>query len=202
MEIMQKEPFMVIVDFAHNTDSLEQSLKAVKTFLKKDGRLISVFGSAGLRDVEKRYTMGKVSGELADITIVTSEDPRTESLQEINTEIIRGAKDGGARLVKRFKNTEEYNKFMDDSKSRVVSKELMEEVGLEEKKEDERIVYAFDEENVNSRFDAIQFAVRIARVGDVIITEGKGHEKSLCFGTVEYPFTDQEAVNRALEKLR
>lgn len=200
MEIMQEKPFLVIVDFAHNTDSLERSLKAIERLRKRGGRIITVFGSAGLRDVEKRFDMGQVSGKLSDITIITAEDPRTESLEEINSEIIRGAESSGAKLIRRFKNTEDYNNSMNDSKSRVVSKEMREEIGMDEERE--RIIYSFDEENVNSRFDAIQFAVRLARAGDIIITEGKGHEQSLSFGVVEYPFTDQEAVLRALDKIK
>lgn len=183
MQLMQENP-VVIVDFAHNTDSLVRSLEAAKKLVKADGKLISVFGSAGLRDVEKRFKMGEASAKLADITIITAEDPRIESLKDINTEIIRGAKSAGGNLAKRFSNNEEYMKFRQD-----IPKYLFRT----------QEVYAFDEESVNSRYDAIDFAIKIAGPNDVIITEGKGHEQSLCFGTVEYPFTDQEAVERALQ---
>lgn len=183
MEIMQKQPFMVIVDFAHNSDSLERSLKAVK---KIDGakRIISVFGSAGLRDKEKRFTMGETAGKYSNVVIVTSEDPRTESLKDINTRIIEGATKSGGKLVKRFSNHEDYLQFL-ENKNNLKTEDLS--------------IYSFDEENVNSRFDAVDFAIRIANAGDVVVTEGKGHEKSLCFGTTEYPFTDQKAVELALK---
>lgn len=182
MEIMQKEPFMAIVDFAHNTDSLENSLKTVRNLMEKNSKLIVVFGSAGLRDKEKRFTMGKAAGELSDIVIATSEDPRTESLFEINSEIVRGAEESGAKLVARFANNEEYI-----SKH----KEFLNEKGKQ--------VFAFDEESVNSRYDAIDFAVKLAKEGDIVIAEGKGHELSLCFGKIEYPFTDQDAMEKALK---
>lgn len=186
MEVMQKDPYMIIVDFAHNTDSLEKSLKAARKLVGSRGRLITIFGSAGLRDVEKRFTMGKSSGELADITIITAEDPRTESLYEINSRIIQGAESSGATLVKRFKDGSEMKKYL-------------KELDIEHfRNQDIRFIFSFDEENVDSRFDAVKFAIQIAGSGDVIITEGKGHEKSLCFGTTEYPFTDQEAVRKAL----
>ncbi len=182
MEVIQKEPFMAIVDFAHNTDSLESSLETARNLMDKKSKLIVVFGSAGLRDKEKRFTMGKAAGELSDIVIVTAEDPRTESLAEINSEIIRGAEAGGAKLIARFANSEQYNNDY---------KNYLNEKG--------KLVFTFDEESVNCRFDAIDFAVKLAKEGDIVITEGKGHELSLCFGKIEYPFTDQDAMEKALK---
>ena len=201
MEMIKKSPFFVIVDFAHNADSLERSLDSARDLLGRKGRLITIFGSAGLRDVEKRFAMGEVAGNFSDITIITAEDPRTETVYDINTEIIEGAESVGAKLVKRFADTEEYNNYIASDKTKIEDKELMKDAGIEEEEPAESVIYSFDENNVNSRFDAIQFAIRTARAGDVVITEGKGHEKSLAFGAVEYPFTDQEAVKKALEKI-
>lgn len=181
MEILQSEPFMVIVDFAHNADSLEKSLENVQK-LTENGKVIVVFGSAGLRDVEKRFTMGEIAGRLADVIIITAEDPRTESLFEINSKIIEGAKQGGAKLVKRIPTHDEYQQYLANT-----------EIAVENKS-----IFVFDEESIDGRFDAIDFAIRIARDGDVVITEGKGHELSLAFGNTEYPFTDQDAVRKAL----
>ncbi|MFH1705448.1 MAG: UDP-N-acetylmuramyl-tripeptide synthetase, partial [Patescibacteria group bacterium] len=95
MGVLRKKPFYVIVDFAHTPNGLKQSLKAA-AYLKKeaDNKLITVFGCAGKRDPYKRYAMGKIAGKLADIAVITAEDPRTESLKEINNEIERGWKDG------------------------------------------------------------------------------------------------------------
>ena len=187
MEIIQKVPFLVIVDFAHNADSLEKSLISSSNLKSRDGKLISVFGSAGQRDIEKRFTMGQISGKYSDITIVTAEDPRTESLYDINSRIIEGAESSGAILVKRFRTTAEYRKY----------KSKFSEYAMPT-----RAVFSFDEPNINSRYDAIDFAVFLAEAGDVVITEGKGHEKSLAFntaqGVVEFPFTDQDAVRRAI----
>lgn len=185
MEVMQKDPFFAIVDFAHNTDSLEKSLEDVREFVSENGKVIVVFGSAGLRDVEKRFTMGEAAGRLADVVVVTAEDPRTEKLYDINSKIIEGAKQSGAKLVKRFATNDEYSQFMANF-----------DLAVEPKS-----VYVFDEESVDSRFDAIDFAVKIAKKGDVVITEGKGHELSLAFGKTEYAFTDQAAVERALKNL-
>jgi UDP-N-acetylmuramoyl-L-alanyl-D-glutamate--2,6-diaminopimelate ligase len=60
-----------------------------------NGRVIAVFGSAGLRDQEKRRMMAEVSEELADITVLTAEDPRTESLTDILEEMADGAIEKG-----------------------------------------------------------------------------------------------------------
>lgn len=81
--IDEGQNFTAIVDFAHTPDALEKALTAGRSMLKKRKRLIAVFGSAGLRDVEKRRMMAEVSAQLADITILTAEDPRTESLNMI-----------------------------------------------------------------------------------------------------------------------
>ena len=56
----------------------------------RKGRVIAVFGSAGLRDKEKRGMMGHVAGRLADLTVVTAEDPRTERVEDISAEIAQG----------------------------------------------------------------------------------------------------------------
>jgi UDP-N-acetylmuramoyl-L-alanyl-D-glutamate--2,6-diaminopimelate ligase len=93
MELLQSEPFKVFVDFAHTPNATLQALSSVKKIT--EGKIIHVFGCAGLRDTTKRYSMGKISNELADITILTAEDPRTESLKDINDEIERGWNDGG-----------------------------------------------------------------------------------------------------------
>jgi len=75
------QPFTAIVDFAHTPNSLRRALATARTLTQ--GRVIAVFGCAGLRDVEKRVSMGQAAAELADITIITAEDPRTEDLEAI-----------------------------------------------------------------------------------------------------------------------
>jgi UDP-N-acetylmuramoyl-L-alanyl-D-glutamate--2,6-diaminopimelate ligase len=81
--IDEGQPFLAMVDFAHTPNALKQVLTAARGMLGTGGRLIAVFGSAGLRDVEKRRMMAETSAQLADITILTAEDPRTESLDDI-----------------------------------------------------------------------------------------------------------------------
>ncbi len=79
--IDEGQPFLALVDFAHTPNSLRRSLAVAQTLTS--GRVIAVFGCAGLRDAEKRPLMGRIAAELADITILTAEDPRTEKLDEI-----------------------------------------------------------------------------------------------------------------------
>ncbi len=95
--IDEGQGFLAIVDFAHTPNALEQALKTAQTMIGGDGRVIVVFGSAGLRDREKRAMMGRVAGRLADVVIVTAEDPRTESLEEIMAESAAAAEADGKR---------------------------------------------------------------------------------------------------------
>jgi UDP-N-acetylmuramoyl-L-alanyl-D-glutamate--2,6-diaminopimelate ligase len=88
-EIVYDNDFMVMIDFAHTPNALEQLLKTIKK-MKKKGRIIHVFGSAGERDKKKRPMMGEVASRYADLIVLTSEDPRSESAKEICQEISRG----------------------------------------------------------------------------------------------------------------
>ena len=89
------QPFGVVVDYAHTADSLAKVLRTLRPVTR--GRLIVVFGSAGERDPTKRPAMGGAAAELADLVIVTDEDPRLEDPGAINRAIADGARDAGAR---------------------------------------------------------------------------------------------------------
>ena len=119
------------------------------------GRVIAVFGSAGLRDREKRRMMAEISAELADLTVLTAEDPRTESLDDILSEMAAGAESRGGVEGETFWRAPD-------------------------------------------RGDAIRFAIAKAKPGDVVLSCGKGHEQSLCFGETEYPWDDGVAMQSAL----
>lgn len=82
--------YTVMIDYAHSPDSLENILSTVKDFVK--GRLISVFGCGGDRDRSKRPIMGEISGRIADLTIITSDNPRTEVPSKILADIEEGIK--------------------------------------------------------------------------------------------------------------
>jgi UDP-N-acetylmuramoyl-L-alanyl-D-glutamate--2,6-diaminopimelate ligase len=95
-----KQDFTAIVDFAHTPNALRRSLETARQMTS--GRVIVVFGSAGLRDRAKRRMMAEVAAELADITILTAEDPRTESLEAILAEMASGMIQHGASEGQKF----------------------------------------------------------------------------------------------------
>jgi len=148
--------FQAIVDFAHTPYALKMALETTRKMTDK--RVIIVFGSAGLRDREKRRMMAAVSAEMADITILTAEDPRTENLYHILNEMRKEGINRGA----------------------VENKTLF---------------------TIPDRGDAIRKAVSLAEEGDIVLACGKGHEQSMCFGTVEYPWDDRTAMRAALAEL-
>jgi UDP-N-acetylmuramoyl-L-alanyl-D-glutamate--2,6-diaminopimelate ligase len=99
--------------------------------------------------------MAEVSAELADLTVLTAEDPRTESLDGILEEMADGARSKGGREGETFWR-------------------------------------------IPDRGEAIRFALRLAREGDIVLSCGKGHEQSMCFGQTEYLWDDRAAMRAAL----
>jgi UDP-N-acetylmuramoyl-L-alanyl-D-glutamate--2,6-diaminopimelate ligase len=95
--IDEGQSFLAIVDFAHTPNALVQALIAARDMIDDDGRVIVLFGSAGLRDREKRRSMGRIAGKMADVVVVTAEDPRTESLEAIMAESADVARAQGKR---------------------------------------------------------------------------------------------------------
>jgi len=154
MEVIDMgQAFSAIVDFAHTPNALKVALETAREMTQK--RVIAVFGSAGLRDRQKRRMMAEVSAKLADITILTAEDPRTESLEDILMDMADAASSVGGIEGQTFYR-------------------------------------------VADRGEAIRLGVQIAAPGDLVIACGKGHEQSMCFGTVEYPWDDRAAMRAAL----
>jgi len=82
--------FTIIVDYAHTPHALENTMKAARELTAPDGRLITVFGCGGDKDVEKRPIMGKLASSLSDLVIVTSDNPRSEPPENIISDIING----------------------------------------------------------------------------------------------------------------
>jgi len=80
--------FEIILDYAHTPDGLENILKTVREFTK--GKLICVFGCGGDRDKTKRAIMGKIGTDLSDISLITSDNPRTEDPMQIINDIVKG----------------------------------------------------------------------------------------------------------------
>jgi UDP-N-acetylmuramoyl-L-alanyl-D-glutamate--2,6-diaminopimelate ligase len=95
--IDEGQGFAVLVDYAHTPDSLENVLRAARRLT--EGRLISVFGAGGDRDRDKRPKMGRAGAELSDLTVVTSDNPRSEDPEAIVAEVAGGAGAAGELKV-------------------------------------------------------------------------------------------------------
>lgn len=148
------QSFLVVVDFAHTPNALEKAIAAARRM--SSGRIITVFGSAGKRDVQKRRLMAEISASHADLSILTAEDPRTESLDDILAMMADGCRRRGGVEGQTFWR-------------------------------------------VPDRSRAIYHALELARPEDLVLVCGKGHEQSICFGSIEYPWDDRLATRLALQ---
>ena len=95
--VKNSKDLTIMIDYAHSPESLENILNAVKSYTR--GRVISVFGCGGDRDTTKRPKMGEISGRIADFTIITSDNPRTEDPDSIVKEIEEGIKKTKGKYV-------------------------------------------------------------------------------------------------------
>ncbi len=97
LECVYEGDFSVYIDYAHTPDGLKQSLTALKSHTKN--RLICLFGCGGNRDRDKRPIMGAISGEIADFTVLTSDNPRYEEPMEILWQVEKGIAEKTDRYV-------------------------------------------------------------------------------------------------------
>jgi len=156
-EVNLGQDFTIVVDFAHTPNGLKNALEALKFKLESPkSKLIAVFGAAGERDRGKRPVMGQVAAKIADISVLTAEDPRTEKVGDITYEIAKGF--------------------------------------LKERKKEGKSYYIEPD-----RKRAIELAVNLAKKDDIVATFGKSHEKSMCFGKIEYPWDEFEAIKKAIK---
>ena len=88
---------LVVIDYAHTPDALEQALLALRPALSNTGELVCVFGCGGDRDSGKRPEMGRIAAEIADRVVVTSDNPRNEDPAAIAEAIVRGMRDAGGQ---------------------------------------------------------------------------------------------------------
>lgn len=147
------QDFSVIVDFAHTPNALMNVLKTLRSKLGNKNKLITVFGCAGLRDKEKRSVMGNIACTIADISVLTAEDPRTEDVDLIIDQIAKGCIEAGGLEKKTFFR-------------------------------------------IPNRKEAIKYAIDLAGKDDIVVVCGKGHERSMCYGKTEYPWSDEIAIKK------
>lgn len=86
-----------IIDYAHNALSMENILTTLRTYNPK--RLICMFGAGGCRARDRRFGMGRVSGKLSDLSVVTMDNPRTEPVADINADIVKGIEEVGGKYI-------------------------------------------------------------------------------------------------------
>ncbi len=174
MEIIpNRKKIKTYVDFAHTPNGLKSALESLRVVMPKSKKLIVIFGTPGQRDLEKRPMMGEVAASLADYAVFTSDDPRHEDPFKIGKEIAQGARKKGWKRL---------------SKRKAKLGRLKAKKGF------------FIETN---RQEAINLAVRkLANKGDYVISCGKGHEQTICFGKTEYPWSEHEALRVALKGRR
>lgn len=172
MEIVQRRPQTIIVDFAHTPNAMEQLLVSLRNYIgRRNRRIHAVFGCAGFRDTYKRPEMGKIAEKYANFIYVTAEDPRAETLKTINDQIISG--------MSGIEKTMKIGRFVE--KIELTSS---------------RTAYSFFENSPESRRAALKMALKKARPADIIVAMGKGHEQSLCFGTTEHEWSDVEEIRK------
>jgi UDP-N-acetylmuramoyl-L-alanyl-D-glutamate--2,6-diaminopimelate ligase len=189
--------FAVLVDYAHTPDSLENVLSAARELLEpgapsfggaagERGRVICVFGAGGDRDRGKRPLMGEIAARLADVAIVTSDNPRSEDPERIIEEILDGVPAGGGE-VGAFAGASV------DGRAGTVASEGQAIEGAQAGVELSAQV---------DRAAAIGAAIGAARPGDVVVIAGKGHEQGQEFeGGRKLPFDDVAVARAALEAL-
>jgi len=155
--VKNKRGLNIAIDFAHTPNALEEALKSLKKYMKVNkitGKLIAIYGCAGLRDALKRPMMGQVGLQYADLVVFTAEDPRTEDVWSIIRQMKEQLETGHNRII-----------------------------------------------SIADRKEAIDFVInKLAKKGDLIGIFGKGPEKSMCYGTVEYPWDEEAVVKQALER--
>jgi UDP-N-acetylmuramoyl-L-alanyl-D-glutamate--2,6-diaminopimelate ligase len=205
--VEEGQPFAVLVDYAHTPDSLDNALAAARKLT--EGRLIAVFGCGGDRDREKRPLMGAIAARLADLCVVTSDNPRSEEPLAIIDEIltgIAGSDDGEARDPIHSEGLER----RDPAGGSIHSEDLdrRDPAGGSIHSEDlERRDPAGGSTARGIRVQpdrraAIALALEAAVPGDTVVIAGKGHEQGQeLAGGRKIPFDDREVAREELRRL-
>ncbi len=157
----------VLVDYAHTGDALENVLKTVSSLGGE--RIITLFGCGGDRDRTKRPVMAGIAGRYSYLTVITSDNPRTENPAAIIDEVRTGML---SLELKEYRPEELVTGATPTGEKGFVTLE--------------------------NRRDAIRLAIRFSRPGDIVLLAGKGHEDYQIIGTTKYHFDDREEAAAAL----
>jgi UDP-N-acetylmuramyl-tripeptide synthetase len=168
---------LVCVDYAHTDDALNRVLSALREITSDN--LICVFGCGGDRDKGKRPMMGRHAGRLADITVITSDNPRSEDPMSIIKEIETGIKEENVFYIPCDSGIGDINKLKNEI--------------IKFKKDKERRVHIYT--IVPDREKAIKTALSAASSEkDTVLISGKGHEDYMIIGEQKIHFSDKEEV--------
>jgi UDP-N-acetylmuramoyl-L-alanyl-D-glutamate--2,6-diaminopimelate ligase len=177
--------FEVVVDYAHTPSSFQAIFPPLRNRLDKTGgRIVSVFGSAGERDTQKRAEQGKIAALYSDIIVLTDEDPRNENPMDILEEIAAGITAGnitcadnaqvGAQNVRTDSKNEIHRDFIRDENLFLIHERPL----------------------------AIRKALSLAKKGDLVLLLGKGHENSIIYADHVMPFDEITEAEKALAEMR
>ena len=144
--------FSVFIDYAHTPDALENLLLTICKLRKCDERIVLLFGCGGDRDRSKRRKMGEIAARYADLTVVTSDNSRSENASDIIAEIVRGVGNAAHTVIE-------------------------------------------------NRAEAIEYVIKNAQKGDIILLAGKGHEEYEIDKKGKRRFCEKEIVAEAAGKL-
>ena len=145
------ERYTLMIDYAHNAMSLESLLTTLKEY--EPGRLVCLFGCGGNRAKSRRYEMGEVSSRLADLTVVTSDNPRDEDPMDIIKDILAGVAKADGDYV-----------------------------------------------TIPDRKEAIEYCMKNAQDGDIVVLAGKGHEDYQEIKGVKYHMDERELIQEILKE--
>jgi UDP-N-acetylmuramoyl-L-alanyl-D-glutamate--2,6-diaminopimelate ligase len=171
--INKGQPFEVLVDYAHTPSSFQTIFPPLRERLTRSGgRIISLFGSAGERDTQKRAEQGKIAAAYSDCIVLTDEDPRGEQSMAILEEIAKGVYSQG--IYAQGVLAANQNSF----------------------KRDKNLFLIPD------RPAAIRKALSLALAGDLVLLLGKGHENTIIYKDHAMPFDEITEAEKALEEMK
>jgi len=171
------QDFEVTVDYAHTPSSFQAIFPPLRNRLDKThNRIISVFGSPGERDIQKRAEQGKIAALYSDIIVLADEDPRNENPMDILEEIAGGVTAGNITRAGTAKTDSKIEKHRDFIR-------------------DENLFLIPD------RPLAIRKALSLARKGDLVLLLGKGHENSIIYADRLMPFDEITEAEKALAEM-
>ncbi len=202
--VEEGQDFAVLVDYAHTPDSLENVLSSARELIahseRGDGRVVCVFGAGGDRDRAKRPLMGEIAARLADVALVTSDNPRSEDPEQIIAEIMAGvARVHAGRLDADIDSDGDADADAHADADIDADADTDTDAHADADTDANAGVRSRAVRAIADRATAIDEAIAAARSGDVVVIAGKGHEQGQEFAAGrKVPFDDATVARKAL----